>query len=286
MTQEHKKQVKEALLRYLGTFPSQDAAIHHLGINALLIDQLKNDNCSVISDETWYSLARQVGFYCGEWHAADTAAFMLLKILFGDARHYAMVYGIAFEDGLGKTFTAKYYIHNNPGTCYISCSEDMNRKTFLAELLRCFTDVPAAALPIMMQRLFDNVCKSGEPLFIIDDAHKLKDRVFHLLLSITALLRDKCGFVIMGNNGLRKRIADGLQQQKEEYLTFYKAIGRRFITQSRLSPNDIEIICRTNGLNDEKSISNVKRQCKGKLYGIESIIRELKHEQTARPIAA
>jgi hypothetical protein len=64
---------------------------------------VKNHNWELLSDRLWHHVARQVGFYCGDWNAADTSAYLLLRILFSDAQHYAMTYGIAIGEGLGKT---------------------------------------------------------------------------------------------------------------------------------------------------------------------------------------
>src|ERR1043165_4447123 len=109
MTNEQKKQVKDALVRYAANFDTQQQAAESLkGVSASTISQIKNNNWELLSERMWHHIARQVGFYCGEWQPADTSAYLLLNILFGDAQHYAMTYGIAFAKGTGKTFTAAH----------------------------------------------------------------------------------------------------------------------------------------------------------------------------------
>src|SRR3954471_21288376 len=114
MTNEQKKQVKDALMRYVNKCGTQTIASENLdGVSTSTISLVKNCKWELISDRLWQNIARQVGFYCGEWQPADTSAYLLLRILFSDAQHYTMTYGIAFSEGLGKTFTAGRYLHEH-----------------------------------------------------------------------------------------------------------------------------------------------------------------------------
>src|SRR6185437_13725271 len=107
MTNEQKRQVRDALIRYTSNFDTQTHASESLqGISSSTISQVKNNNWELLSERLWHHIARQVGFYCGEWQPADTSAYLLLRILFSDAQHYAMAYGIAIGTGMGKTFAA------------------------------------------------------------------------------------------------------------------------------------------------------------------------------------
>jgi len=73
MTNEQKGQVRDALVRYVNNFDSQTKAAESLqGISSSTISQVKNHNWELLSNRLWYHIARQVGFYCGEWQPADT----------------------------------------------------------------------------------------------------------------------------------------------------------------------------------------------------------------------
>ena len=222
------------------------------------------------------SIGDRVGFYCGEWHAADTSTYMLLRILFADAKHYAMVYGIAIERGLGKTFSARMYCREHANTYYMACTEGHNRKSFISELAKNFADDVPDKVPGMMQLVCDNMSRQDEPLLIIDDAHKLKDRVLHFVISLTDCLMGLCGVVIMGNDDLRRRIVEGVQQNKEGFETVYKMIGRRFVSLGQVGPNDAELICLANDVKDENRIGYIKEQCKNSLHPIAGLIQEIR----------
>jgi len=259
MNKEQKQQVRDALMRYVAGFDTQHAAAESLqGVSAALVSQVKNNNWELISERLWHHIARQVGFYCGEWNPADTGAYLLLRILFGDAQHYATSYGIAIGDGMGKTFTASHYIRENGNTHYIACNGDHNRKTFLAALMQETGIDHKGTLPDMLRRYTDAIKEQDEALLILDDAHLLKDRVLHMAIMIAAGLSGAAGIVLMGNDILRTRILDGVAQQKAGYDDIYNTIGRRFITLGKLGPNDVALVCKANGIQNEDLIAEIK----------------------------
>ena len=262
MTNQQKKQVREALIRYTGNFGTQTEASESLqGISASTISQVKNNNWELLSDRLWHTIARQVGFYSEangyEIQPADTSAYLLLRILFSDAQHYAMAYGIAIGAGLGKTFTATCYTRENENTCYTTGHENHNRKSFMIALMRSAGLDPKGSVPQMMEQFTAHISLLDEPLLIIDDAHKLKDRVLHLVVLLANALAGKVGIVVMGNTELRIRIIEGVRLKKIGFDEIYKSIGRRFITLTCLGPKDVELVCRANGVYEEEVINHI-----------------------------
>lgn len=275
MTHEHKLQVKDALMRYIASFDTQtEAAASLQGISPAVISQVKNNNWELLSNKLWLHIARQVGFYCGEWHPADTSASLLLRILFGDAQHYAMSYGITMSAGLGKTFTAKQYKREQENVIYIPCSESHNRRSFMNMVMETAA-LPATDLVTDMVNNFTAAISAREePVVIIDDAHKLKDRVLQLVVALANTLTGTVGVVIMGNEELKLRIMEGVLVQKTGYERLYNALGKRFITLTTLSPRDVELVCRANNIYDDTTITAITETCGGNLHGIPEIVQK------------
>ena len=273
MTNEQKKQVREALLRYASNFETQTLAAESLqGISSSTISQVKNNNWELLSDRLWHHIARQVGFYCGEWQPADTGAYLLLRILFSDAQHYAMAYGIAIGAGLGKTFTAGHYTRENDNIFYIAGNDSYNRKSFMCALLNAAGKEAKGTVPDLMKQFADYAGTKEEPLLIIDDAHLLKDRVLHLVVILANSVAGKAGVVIMGGAELRMRIIDGVRLKKVGYDEIYKSIGRRFITLGSLGPKDVELICHANGVHDDNLIRHINEECGNNLHNISRLL--------------
>ena len=275
MTNEQKAQVRDALLRYVDGFSSQTLAAESLeGISPSTISQVKNHNWELLSDRLWHTIARQVGFYCGEWQPADTGEYLLLRILFSDAQHYAMAYGISINKGLGKTFTASHYTRENDNTFYIACHEEYNRKAFMTTLMKTAGLEAIGTVPQMMEQFTTHITSLDEPLLILDDAHKLKDRVLHLVILLANAMAGKVGIIVMGGNELRMRIVEGVRFKKVGYDEIYKSIGRRFITLSNLGPKDVELVCRANGVYDEDLISHITEACDNNLHNAVQLIHQ------------
>jgi len=272
MTTEQKKQVKEALVRYAAAYPTYMATAHTLpGVTATHIAQVLHNNWEMITEKTWHHLARQVGFFQPDWNPADTGTYMLLRILFSDAQHYSMSYGVAIGTGLGKTFTARHYTQENETACLVTCSEFHNRKTFVTALLESMGQQATGTVPNLVQQFADTVTDGNQLLLIIDDAHKLKDRVLHFLITLVNCVSGRCGIVIMGNAELSTRIINGVRQDKEGYALIYKSIGRRFITLGGPGPSDVDMICRANNIKDYHTIDSIKAQCGNSLHSIQQL---------------
>ncbi len=282
MTNEQKGQVRDALMRYAGNFETQTLAADSLdGISSTTISQVKNNNWELLSERLWHNIARQVGFYCGEWQPADTGAYLLLRILFSDAQHYAMTYGISIGHGLGKTFTASHYTRENEGAYYLACNEQYNRKSFMTALLDTAGVAANGTVPELMEQYAAHISKKEESVIILDDAHKLKDRVLHLVVLLANSLAGKAGIIIMGGDVLRSRIIEGVRLKKVGFDDIYKSIGRRFITLGSLGPKDVELVCRANGIYDEDVISHIKNECNSDLRTAVGLIKQVNERNVA-----
>lgn len=275
MTNEQKLQVKDALMRYTTSFDTQaEAAASLQGISASVISQVKNDNWELLSNKLWLHIARQVGFYCGQWHGADTSASLLLRILMGDAQRYGMSYGITMATGLGKTFTASQYRKEQHNILYIAGTEEHNRRSFMAMLMHGIGLMASGTFPEMINQFTATIATRDEPLLIIDDAHLFKDRVLQLVVTIANMLNGVVGVVIMGTDDLRLRITDGVAVSKVGYERMYSAFGKRFVTLSQLSPRDVELVCIANNVTDEATIAHITQRCDGSLHGIPEVLQQ------------
>ena len=277
MKQYQKEQVKEALMRYMKGFATQRAAARSLQrVSAAMISQVKNGHWEMIGEEQWQNIARQVGFYIGnEWQQADTSAHLLLRILFNDAQFNSMAYGVAMGSGIGKTFAAKYYTRDNDYAHYIACTAGLNRRQFLQALVESMGLDTAATVTQMIDDVMHYLKTNQEVLLVLDDAHKLKDRVLQFAATLYRQLAGRCGIVLLGNDELRMRIAEGVRLNKEGYEEIYRSIGRRFITLGRLSDKDLALVCRANGLAGEGAIACIADACGGNLHEATRMIKEL-----------
>jgi hypothetical protein len=228
----------------------------------------------------WQQIARQVGFYCSDWQAADTSAYLLLRILLGDAQRYAMTYGIAISKGLGKTFTAGQYLREHSECWYVGCNGEYNRRSFMHALMNaCGVARTRNTVPGMMDELTRALCEREQPLLVLDDAELLKDRVLHLVVLLANALAGKAGIVILGGDRLRTKITEGVRLKKAGYDEIYQSIGRRFITLTCLAPADAELVCLANGMEGD-TIAYIKENSHD-LHDVARMIQEQKEMRSA-----
>jgi len=283
MTHEQKKQVRDALLRYVNNFPTQAAAAQTLDrVSASTISLIKNHNWDLLSDRLWQHISRQVGFYCGDWQPADTSVYMLMRILLGDAQRYGMAYGITMPVGSGKTFSATHYAHAYDNVLYIAGREHYNRKSFLTALLRIAgCEEPAGTTPGMLRQLAQEITEKDQPLVLIDDAHLLRDRVLHLVVLLLNSLHSSAGIILLGDAQLRMRIIDGVRLKKPGFEEIFQSIGRRFVTMSSMAPSDIPMLCRANGVHDEDVIAYISGESGNNLHTATLLINQYVPQQQA-----
>jgi hypothetical protein len=284
MTNEQKRQVRDALVRYVANFNTQAEAASHLqDVSPSTISLIKNNNWELLSENLWRNVARQVGFYsapdASRVLAADTSCYQLLRILFSDAQHYAMTYGISIGKGLGKTFAARQYAQANADTFYIRGLEQYNRKSFVATLSELAGLKAQGTVPELMEQFTTAIKSKEEPIIIVDDAHKLKDRVLHLLVLLSNSLAGKAGIIIMGAEGLRMRIVEGVRLGRTGFDDIFKSIGKRFITLGSLGQQDAELVCHARGIFDEDLVRSISEAADNNLHNVTELIN--RHREMA-----
>lgn len=275
MTKEQKSQVKEALMRYVSSFQTQSLAAASLsGVTPSVISLIKRDSWETVSERTWQHVARQVGFFCGGWHSADTSAVLLLRILFGDARRHNTAYGVAMQGGLGKSYAAKQYAKANAGVVYYPCLATHNRRSFMNGLMMNAGLKPLTAIPDMINTFTAAAAAGEQTLLILDDTHLLKDRVLQLVITLANSLTGIAGFVFMGNMSWAARITGGIADDRPGYDRIYNSFGRRFVTLASLSPTDVAQVCHANGITDADLIAGIVAESDNDLHKTTALIKQ------------
>lgn len=279
MTHEQKTQVKDALMRYTRNADTNAPGL--AGINAEALLQIQDNNWEAVGEDLWQSIARQVGFYTGHWHTADTSVQMLMRILLNDATNYTNNYCISAATGAGKTHAATYYARRQPGSIYIVGNSAYNRKTFLSVLLRQLGDEPADSVPVMCTQLLSAASMGRCLLIIIDDAHLLRDRVLGFMARLMKKLTAQAGWAIIGDNSMPMRIVEGIRMGRPGFEDIYRLAGQRFVRLQRPGPNDVALVCRDNGVNDTSIINYISESCAGNLHHAACLVSQYTQQKMA-----
>lgn len=275
MRAEQKMQVRDAFMRIVSRVSAHSLNIPGVdNLDTEIIQTIGSGDWEHVEDDQWMSLARQVGFYCGEWQAVDTDFDMLLRILMNDARRTGSAYLVTAGEGTGKSFSARRYARHDGAVFYVQASPEMNRSSFLKALTRAAGLPVDGPVPAQVALLTSNLECCNEPLIVIDDAHKLKERVLFFLCQVCRHFSGIAGVVVLGRRALKERIVEHARMDRPGYRDFYQKHRSRFVSFVRASKKDMSAVCTANGVTDEEAVATIVLKSDGDLHQVVEMIGE------------
>lgn len=269
------------LMQYISQFESQAKACASLrNVSEATVINMKNGAWDKISDDMFRNIGKQVGWDVrGTWHSVETLDFNTLITFFADAKDYGNVYAITGPAGSGKSFTADFFAARTRNTYHIVCAEYWNRKMFLSKVLeKMGIEHTGYNVAEMMDNIVEILMKQENPLLLLDEADKLSDQLLYFFITLYNALKGKCGIVLMATDFLTKRVTRGYRLNKKGYSEIYSRIGRRFITLHGTDRKEVTDICRTNGIDDPASISEIYNEYEGDLRRVERMVHKAKRK--------
>ncbi len=130
----------------------------------------------------------------------------------------------------------------------------------------------------MMSDIISTIKKRENPIIILDEADKLSDQVLYFFISLYNHLEDDCGIILCATNYLEKRINKGVAANRKGYKEIFSRIGRKFIPIDQVNGDDVEAVCRANGVTDEDTIDKIIDNCD---YDLRRV-RRLVHAENRR----
>lgn len=277
MQNDVKKQMKEAVLAYVGRFQSQNEAAESLtGVSKATLSQIINEKWSLISDEMWRKVAAQIGYSETGWNHVETTNFKKITTLLEDAHLHNQVCAIVGDGGVGKTHAFRRYVATHKNVIWLRCEKMWTQKHLLRQILKQLGVSNAqGSLLELMDEVTDRVSKRDNVLIILDQFNKLRDGVKDLIIPLYNDLEDQVGFFISGTSHLKTAFMRGVRLNKEGYQEMYSRMGRKFIEIKEPTKKDVAAISMANGVEDPSLITDIwndsecdLRRVKRKIHGI------------------
>lgn len=274
MTEQEKHAIKARLADYCQQKGSQNKAANSLkNISSTIVSRVLSEQWDLISDEMWRSLSAQLQVDSREWKVVETRGFRRMWDVLRDSQEQSLVMAVTGDAGCGKSEAVKMYARSNGNVYVLSCSEYWNRKMFLQELLaEMGRDLSGCTVGEMMAEVIRCLKRQERPLLVLDEADKLSDQVLYFFISIYNKLEDQCGMVLCATDYLEKRIHRGIRNNRKGYKEIYSRIGRKFIPLQVVNRDDVAMVCRANGINDEKDIREIAADCDCDLRRVKRMI--------------
>lgn len=240
---------------------SQNEAARQLGISPAHLINFRDGHWNKISDKVFNTVAAQVGVQ--SWKEANTVNFALAVNLLTNAQQYSRFLALTGATGSGKTTGLKLYARKNSNAYYVLCDAEMNKKRFITAILQSIGVRPDDAGTNTGQ-MVDAICRKlnseVQPLLMLDDAGKLSDALLRIIQIIYDRTEGRAGIVVSGTEYLR----DMMDRKARRNVMGFRELRRRVAyweDMYELTREDVESVCRTNGITDVGAIKYLHANC-------------------------
>lgn len=292
MKLQEKQKIADELKDFCTEVGGQGVAERKLtGISRADIDAIIRDDWDLIDEGIWRKISKQLGMTSGKIWVDGLEASRRMFMYLNDAKRHQEVHAIAHHAGGAKSFSSRRFAATNPNVMYVQCSEYFNNRTFLSKILQSMGMDRSGTQSDMIERIVDAVMEMDEPLLILDEVDKLKDKVLYFFITLYNELENYCGIVIMATNHMEKQVKKGVTLNKLGYNEIFSRIGRKFLGL-KLTPEDecedMVKLCEGYGIKNKTTQAKIIKQSEFdyrrtvKLIRVELRKREqLKEQKTA-----
>lgn len=246
ITTELKQRIVAQLAERRNNFAGSDAKFAvSLGINNAQYSRIKNGETErVISDQNWLSLARILEIQIGNqpvWNIARTPVFEFITGQLSFCQENATSRLLCDIADIGKTFSAKIYVKNNKNAIYVDCSQVKTKQKLVRFIAKEFGVGHTGQYSNVYADLVFYLCSLPSPLIVLDEAGDLEYSAFLELKALWNATERRCGWYMMGADGLREKIRRSIDCKKVGYTELFSRYGSRY---QKASPEGAEDLCK------------------------------------------
>jgi hypothetical protein len=233
ITTELKQKIAAAMTARRENFGGSDSQYAvSLGINGSIYSRIKTGETEkVLADAKWISLARHLNVELSggtAWKTAKTPVFVSITAQLEFCQEKSALGVLCDDAGIGKTYAAEQYAGAHKNVVYVDCSQVKTKQQlvrFIAKELGVghtgrYGDV-YGDLVFYLRTLLN-------PLIILDEAGDLNYPAFLELKALQNKTKESCGWYMMGADGLREKINNGIRHKKVGYAEIFDRYGAKF----------------------------------------------------------
>lgn len=283
----YKERVKTELFKRRNLFGGTDGQYaKRFGLSAAIYSRLKHGEMEgIISDSQWLQVGREldINLIKDSWKVVRTKVYENLEgsLLFCQAYHTSMV--LIDDCGIGKTFCAKHIAKIYPNIFYIDCSQAKNKQAFI----KLFAKTLGIDHKGSYQTIKDNVKyylnQMHKIVIVLDECGDLEYPAFMELKELWNATPGRVGWYMMGADGLKKKIIQGITNEKVGYAEIFSRFADEFVRFTPKAPEDkknfryelLTLVAKANH-NGKISTDSLVKQCMNKdatLRHLETLIK-------------
>ena len=186
------------------------------GMSASVWSEIKNGRTEgKLSPQKWLNIAAILGVKDTDrvWRMARTEVYNAIEEGVMACKEYG--WGMIFVDkcAIGKTYSAKYLAKTLKNCFYVDGSQCKTKILFTRTLAQVIGVESGGRYQDVKLRIKNALNVLEKPVVIIDEAGDLEYNAFLDLKEFYNATEGSCGWYMMGANGLRKKITDGISRE-------------------------------------------------------------------------
>lgn len=233
ITNTYREKVLGALLEARQNFSGSDAQFAaRFAINKSVFSTLKSGKYDrLLSDDRWIEVGMQLGVSTRErkWTMVRTEVFNMIEQTVLFCKEYSKGKIIVDDAAVGKTFSARYLSTRVENCFYIDGSQCKSQRAFTKALARTVGMTPQGhTYEEIKDRIKYTLKVLDRPIVIIDEAGDLDYRAFLDIKEYWNATENLCGWLLLGADGLRAKIDQGIGRAKVGYKEIFSRMAERY----------------------------------------------------------
>jgi hypothetical protein len=229
LTPQFKERIVTALFERRDNYVTTDSKFAaQFGLTAPIYSRLKSgERDRLISEDDWLNMGRLLDVTPIEkkWNAVETAVFKTIKddVVFCAKNAVCRMY--TEEAGIGKSFTAKYLSKTLKNCFYIDASQSINSRQFIRDLAQVLGLNGSGKFADVLANIKYYLITLESPSVLIDEC---RTELFEYILSLWNGTEDMVSWYLLGGNGFRKQLTQGIGTDKRFFAEIYSRFTEKF----------------------------------------------------------
>lgn len=204
------------------------------GINATSYSTIKNGGIdgNVLRESKWLDLARELGINKDQnvWKFARTEVFTRIEEEVTFCKNASKSLMLVDEPEIGKTVAGQYLSKSLKNCFYVDCSQAKTRIQFarqFAKAIGCDSNGKHVEVKMGIKK---HLCNLHQPVVILDEAGDLDYTTLMELKEFWNGTDGRCGWYMMGADGLRTKIEKGIQNKKAGFREMFSRFNGKYMS--------------------------------------------------------
>ncbi|WP_053404969.1 AAA family ATPase [Persicobacter sp. CCB-QB2] len=277
ITDEYRKKVLAAILEDRERFDGTDTDYaRRIGVNNSVFSSLKKGEIEgKLASEKWLSIGKILDVHLGQrnWKAVRTEVFEQIQEDVDYCQLHSRSMLFVDDCAIGKTFAAKYLSRSRRNCFYMDASQCKRKISFIRTMARTLGLESTGRVDDVKQTVKYYLSSylggmEDKPLIIIDEAGDLEYSAFLELKELWNATEHRCGWYMIGADGLRRKITRGIDAEKVGFREIFSRFGNSYSkavpvgkeAQQAFYKKLIADVVKANAT-DKKVVNEIVRRC-------------------------